>query len=680
MVALTQDEKAERAARRMERGQRVTQYDWASMQKRLPACDDGESEAVRRQAFATCDTNGNGYLSLEEWERGIREVLDYDISQQVFRAKPPIMKAFQAAQMLRPAEAGMDGDEYISWAHFRLLVSYLYQYFECFLMFQALTDLGVEGHGARIDDRLTFQQFKLCKPLLEVWCCTHGRPAVQIESMRAEFGAMDLKCTGKVTFGAFARYALHTRHLLLEDGPGPRIHSERPPLYDLSDDMPAPLPSRRGARESTQTYAHEGEASHLMRSHTRFNWVEFSTRLPTRRDAQSTAQRRKLFRVCDANANGFISLAEFDRGLKEIFGVSFASLISHAKPAIMRAYQAAKRKALDVEQLSNLLGPGLNPDDYVSWPEFRLLLAYLRQYLELWLMFETIDGGVMGDRRLTEWEFIAAMPMIERWATTNGRPPLQVDDPAAEFKRMDRDGSGAVRFDEFSLWAFERRLSFEDNDEASELDLPDERDGLADADMIGREAGLDLLQRSERIDRALRQMSRPLISDRIGTPAPPTLVRARMQTVKAATPNTPSRLPVFPSTQLRLNSPVKYAQQSAMARSYLTRYTSQYKMRMLDEMRTQLRTNTAGMSGGRALPLYESERLIRSLEVARGRASNGTPWQWPSRHHPPSRPDHGHYEVFARRSLEPLATYSTSRSSGTYRRLKESRSLPALQF
>tara|TARA_B110000285_G_C14641266_1_gene387714 strand:- start:276 stop:422 length:147 start_codon:yes stop_codon:yes gene_type:complete len=47
------------------------------------------------------DVNGNGYLSLAEVDKGMRDVL---VSDQLFDAKPAIMRAFQYAKDFSPSK------------------------------------------------------------------------------------------------------------------------------------------------------------------------------------------------------------------------------------------------------------------------------------------------------------------------------------------------------------------------------------------------------------------------------------------------------------------------------------------------------------------------------------------------------------------------------------------------
>ena len=95
-------------------------------------------------------------------------------------------------------------------------------------------------------------------------------------------------------------------------------------------------------------------------------------------------------------------------------------------------------------------------DDYVELTEFRTLLLYLRQYLELYVMFDEIDTD--DDKRIEEKEFGRAVALIERWG-------VKVADAGVLFREIDADGGGKVLFDEFAHWAIKNKLDLDDDDE-----------------------------------------------------------------------------------------------------------------------------------------------------------------------------------------------------------------------
>ena len=198
-----------------------------------------------------------------------------------------------------------------------------------------------------------------------------------------------------------------------------------------------------------------------MNDGTGFDWATFSRILPTEKDnAIAAAQRRKVWKVLDMNSNGLISLAELDRGLVEMFSAepTVSPVMARAKQAIARAFHAAKAldqsKGRRFRKRSDALHTyaGHDQDQFVTWSEFRSLIHFLRQFLELWLMFDAVDarglnytsgnhrnadGAHLGDMRIDIDEFVAAVPLIERWGSTDGRPPFVIADPHKTFASID---------------------------------------------------------------------------------------------------------------------------------------------------------------------------------------------------------------------------------------------------
>eukprot|EP00754_Rhynchopus_humris_P007730 Rhum_TRINITY_DN13544_c0_g1::Rhum_TRINITY_DN13544_c0_g1_i1::g.60666::m.60666 len=174
------------------------------------------------------------------------------------------------------------------------------------------------------------------------------------------------------------------------------------------------------------------------------NWAELSAKLPQGKTRDDKIKRRRIFNDMDMNGNGYLSLAEVDKGVRDVLKCDH---LFDCKPALIRAFNSVKDTA-----------PSHTPhsDDYVTRAEFRLLLVALRQMFELWAMFELIDTG--DDRRVDLDEFKKAVPLLEKWG-------VRVTDAEGTFKEIDKNGGGQVLFDEFVDWGVKKGLDLEDDDD-----------------------------------------------------------------------------------------------------------------------------------------------------------------------------------------------------------------------
>ena len=181
-----------------------------------------------------------------------------------------------------------------------------------------------------------------------------------------------------------------------------------------------------------------------------YDWEGLLQRLPIKKTVEERKKRRQLWNAIDMNGNGYISLAEFDRGVRDVLNLP---KIFSLKKVLIRAFNAAKNK---------IKGKSKHSDDYVEWLEFRILLVYLRQYFEYYVMFCRIDTS--DDFKVDINEFKKAIPTLEKWG-------VKITDPVAEFKKIDNNNSGSIMFDEFCDYAIKKNLDLEDDDDFDDVEL-----------------------------------------------------------------------------------------------------------------------------------------------------------------------------------------------------------------
>ncbi len=232
------------------------------------------------------------------------------------------------------------------------------------------------------------------------------------------------------------------------------------------------------------------------------DWRALSAKLPTGKDAAAVATRKELWKRADPNGNGYLSSAEVDLMVKEqvrlahrralaahgqrraaaracataqpngtrasdrtmrarrpACGAQVGEELFSAKPVLQQAFHAARRSGGGSQ--SGLRG------DYVERKEFRTLLVALRQYYELYAMFNRLD--TTDDRRIDRAEFGKGVDFIALWGVQLGEGQVE-----AEFAAIDSNGGGYILFDEFARWAISKALDLEDDDdfddaEAAEL-------------------------------------------------------------------------------------------------------------------------------------------------------------------------------------------------------------------
>lgn len=65
------------------------------------------------------------------------------------------------------------------------------------------------------------------------------------------------------------------------------------------------------------------------------NWIEVRKKLPYKRTPEEKLKRQELWKLFDINNNGLMSLAELDKGMRDVLN---CEIIFSRKPVMMRAW------------------------------------------------------------------------------------------------------------------------------------------------------------------------------------------------------------------------------------------------------------------------------------------------------------------------------------------------------
>jgi len=173
------------------------------------------------------------------------------------------------------------------------------------------------------------------------------------------------------------------------------------------------------------------------------NWSEINSKLPVGKNKEDSEQRKKLCKSIDGNGNGYLSLAETDKGVRDVLGLDN---VFDCKSAINKAFHAAKQKYASKSKYGA---------DYLELMEFRFFLVYLRQFFEYYVMFDKLD--LTGDKKVGLEEFKQAIPTVEKWGA-------KITDAEATFNEISQ-GDGGLTYTEFCDWAIKLNLDLEDDDD-----------------------------------------------------------------------------------------------------------------------------------------------------------------------------------------------------------------------
>jgi len=163
--------------------------DFAKLYAKIPTSRSPEDVAKRAEMFKSFDMTGNGLLSLADIDKGLRDTLAIE---EIFDAKPVIMRAFQAAKAVGVKHGISKHPDYVHKAEFRVLLVYLEEFFKIWETFAGL--------AADVDHRLTKEEFTNGWSQLQGWA--NGKSSEEVWQSIDQSGGVH------VLFADFAHWAI----------------------------------------------------------------------------------------------------------------------------------------------------------------------------------------------------------------------------------------------------------------------------------------------------------------------------------------------------------------------------------------------------------------------------------------------------------------------------------------
>ena len=186
---------------------------------------------------------------------------------------------------------------------YRYLLKYLREYYEYWVAFDRV--------DTNDDRRVSFDEFKAAAHMMTTWGIDMFDPA-------ARFRECDADGKGMILFNEFSDWAIK-QSLDLEDDDD---QSEFEPDDPESNAKAAPKKADEPPKENPI-------------------WAELKEKLPYAKTDFDKEKRLKQWRAIDVNGNGLLSLAEIDKGMRDV--IQLPSLFT-LKPVLIRAFTIAKTK------------------------------------------------------------------------------------------------------------------------------------------------------------------------------------------------------------------------------------------------------------------------------------------------------------------------------------------------
>ena len=165
-------------------------YDWEELMKKLPIQKTDKERKERLALWNKINEYGNGYVSYKRLTIQLDRYLELP---NVVKNRGPMKLAFKAASNKYAKKGLKIEDNLIEWMEFRIFLVYLRQYFEYWVMFEAVDKSG--------DHQINLDEFKKALPTMEKW-------GLKINNPEEEFKKIDKNNGGTISFAEFCSYAI----------------------------------------------------------------------------------------------------------------------------------------------------------------------------------------------------------------------------------------------------------------------------------------------------------------------------------------------------------------------------------------------------------------------------------------------------------------------------------------
>ena len=171
------------------------------------------------------------------------------------------------------------------------------------------------------------------------------------------------------------------------------------------------------------------------------DWSAMTALLPATRDKAAKEQRKKLFQRMDTDPShpGVITRHEACSGVSDLLKAQSPPLVTFDPlPVVFAAFDNASSVHQRRPSVQVRLGRGTldasKRSQQIELNEFRLFLANLRYYFELYSMFVEMDTG--GEGVILCHEFVAAQPQLQAWGSS--RSPIRRPSSTGSTRRTTR--------------------------------------------------------------------------------------------------------------------------------------------------------------------------------------------------------------------------------------------------